>query len=655
MNQDLENVTNEPVDETNPVVISTETTNNDTVSALEPVVMSTASTESVANENLTTEEPNLDLSQEISDEENELESVEEMPDYSHLSKTDLLQTALKAASDKELGEALLIFKAIKPFLDQAIAEEKAEALAKFLEEGGEKDSFEFRGDSIKEEFNTAFIALKQRKEDARKRQETEKQENLRKKEAILEEIKKLNESEETANSLKRLKELQSEWKLIKNVPKEHIDTLWESYRVLNEIFYDRLSINNELKDLDRSKNLDQKIELISRVSDLLKEDNIKKAVISVKKYQEEWKFIGPVAREASDDIWNRFKLEVDKVYEKIKAKTEELEEVRKQNLAAKQELLAKAKELANLKTNRIKEWMDQSVVLNELMESWKKIGHVPMAVREEVWNEFREARNTFYANKNNFFKQMHSERNANLKAKEDLCEKAESIAANPIDWNKQTDELKRLQEAWKKIGPAPDKVNDAVWRRFRNACDSFFAKKSERYASQIAEQTENLNQKMALIEKLESLNTTENTQNIFADLKQIQSEWNAIGFVPAAKKDSINKQYNDLLDKLYAKHKQLNKEMREDRDKQNFELLANSPNGAQKLQREEKILLERIRGMKKDIETWDNNLGFFKSGNSKNPLAEQIQSKIDIANKHIAGLEEKLRAIKALKNKPTEE
>jgi hypothetical protein len=214
--------------------------------------------------------------------------------------------------------------------------------------------------------------------------------------------------------------------------------------------------------------------------------------------------------------------------------------------------------------------------------------------------------------------------------------------------------LKKLQEAWKKIGQAPQKVNDAVWRRFRTACDSFFEKKSERYASQQTEQLANLGAKQALITKLEELSVAENAGNIFGELKQIQTDWNAIGFVPVSQKEPINKKYNDLLDKLYGKHKQLNKEMRDDRDKQSFELLAGSPNGLMKLQREEKILQERIRGIKKDMETWDNNLGFFKSGNSKNPLAEQIQDKIEIAKKHVVALEEKLKALKALKNKPAE-
>ena len=677
MNPELENVTNEPMEVNTPEVNPTEPVIVEAIAEANNVVEETpelpvaempqasevvetppavsAVLEEIVEPALTIApvESNLDLP-ELSAEEHELEAAEELPDFASFSKAELLEAALKASKEKELEEAIMLFKVIKLHLDIHFSEEKAQALAKFIEDGGDKDGFEFRGDSSKEEFNALFNELKQRKDDARKRQEAERLDNLNKKEAILEEIKKLNESEETSNSLKKLKELQGEWKKIKNVPKEHVEKLWESYRVLNEIFYDRLSINNELKDLDRSKNLDHKIELIGKVNELTNETNIKKALMGVKRYTEEWRFIGPVAREASDDIWNRFKAEVDKVYAIIKAKTEELEGVRQQNLVAKKELLEKAQALALFQTQRIKDWMEQSEAANELMEAWKKTGHVPMAVRDQIWNEFREARNAFFTNKNNFFKAMHTERNANLKAKEELCVKAEHIAANPIDWNKQTDELKKMQEAWKKIGQAPEKINDAVWKRFRTACDSFFAKKSERYASQLTEQTENLAAKDALIQKLEGLNTAENSENIFQELKQIQTDWNAIGFVPVAQKEPINKKYNDLLDKHYAKHKQLSKEIRGDRDKQNFELLATSPNGAAKLQREEKILQERIRGIKKDMETWDNNLGFFKSGNSKNPLAEQIQDKIEIAKNHVAGLEEKLKALKALRNKPAE-
>ncbi|MCK6611010.1 MAG: DUF349 domain-containing protein [Bacteroidia bacterium] len=635
MNQELENVNPETEVQDVPVVESS------SVEATEPATTEPAAISS---------EITLETIDNHTDEtEHELDVVEELPDFSSLPKEDLLQAALKAAAEKEVDEAISVLKAIRPVLEHHLQEEQATALSKFLEDGGEKDNFEFRGDGTREKFNEAFRGLKQKKEEAKRKQEEEKMANLRKKEAILDEIKKLNETEESEGSLAKIRELQSEWKKIKHVPKEHIEPLWERYRILLDIFYDRLSIYNELKDLDRAKNLDHKIELLAQVSRLLAEEtSIKKMLISVKKFQEEWRNIGPVAKDASEDIWNRFKAEVDKVYDLIKSRSAEIEAERHANLEAKKELLAKAKELSAFKTVRTKEWMEKSTFSNELMEQWKKIGHVPMAVRDSIWNEFREARNTFYSNKNQFFKTMHAERNANLKAKEVLCERAESISANPIDWAKQTEELKKLQEDWKKIGPAPDKVNDAVWKRFRTACDSFFAKKAERYASVKEEQTQNLEAKKALIARLENLLNTE-VENAFPEMKQIQSEWNAIGFVPMGQKDAINKQYNELLDKLYGKYKQLNRDMRQERDRENFEMLASSPNGNQKLQREEKVLLERIRNLKKDIETWDNNLGFFKSGNGKNPMAEQIHSKIEIAQKHIKGLEEKLKVLRDLK------
>jgi len=612
------------------------------------------STSNVTNLDVTVEPVIDNQVAELSEEEHEIATLEELPDFANLKKEELLQLAETAIAEKEINEAISILKAIKPTLEHIWQEEQAIALEKYMEEGGDKDSFEFKGDGSKDRFNNAFKVIKQKKEEARLRQEAEKLANLKQKEAILEEIKKLNDGEETAGSLNRLKELQADWKKIKHVPKENADELWERYRVLVEIFYDRLSINNELKDLDRSKNLDAKIELIAQVSHLTKEENsIKKILINVKKLQEDWRNIGPVAKEASDDIWNRFKAEVDKVFDYIKSKSAEVEAERTANLNAKNELLATAKELSNFKSIKIKEWMEKTTISNELMESWKKIGHVPMAAREQVWNEFKDARNTFYTNKNQFFKTLHTERNNNLKAKESLCEIAESIANQPIDWAKQTDELKKLQESWKKIGPAPDKVNDAIWKRFRSACDLFFEKKAERYASVKEEQEKNLALKNDLIQKLESLLTQE-LSNPFQDLKQIQNEWSAIGYVPNASKDAVHKKYTELLDKLYGKYKQLNREIRLEKDKESFEQLASSPNGNQKLQREEKILGERIKGMKKDIETWENNLGFFKSGNAKNPMAEQIIQKIEIAKKHIQGLEEKMKVLKDLKKQKPE-
>lgn len=621
--------------------LNTEEATVEPVEVVNPLVETTNASE-------TSEQPVAEHEADQDDADaNEMHEHEEMPNFTEMSKESLVEFANQVLQSKTTAEAIAIFREIQPVLDQLEKEETELALEKFIEEGGEKDDFEYKNDGKLEWFYATYKELKNKRNSERKAAEAERINNLKRKEEILEKMKELVENEETAQSLQQLKDLQSEWKLIRNIPKESIERLWETYHVLNERFYDRLSINNELKELDRSKNLDLKINLIAEVSKLAEETSIKKALISVKKLQEEWKHIGPVAREASEDIWQRFKAEVDKIYEQIKAKTAEMDALREQNLALKKQLIAKAKELSTFKSVRIKEWMDKAKEAADLMNEWKKIGYVPLALRDSIWEEFKSLRNEFYNNKNNFFKDLQNERKENLKAKELLCEQAEHIAQNPIDWNKQANELKDLQNKWKNIGQVPEKQNDLIWKRFRAACDNFFEQKTKYFESQKSEQLQNLEAKKQILLQLEELQQNEEVDNVFAQLKEIQQNWNQIGFVPFKEKDALQKRYSELLDTLYGKFKQLSKDMRVEREKQHLELIAQSPNGNQKIKREEKVLAERIRGLQKDIDTWENNLGFFKSGNSVNPMAEQIENKIAIARKHIEQLKEKLKIVKS--------
>jgi hypothetical protein len=579
------------------------------------------------------------------------ETAEQL-DYANKTKDELLAIAIQAMSDKPQSEALQVFKDIKPHFDAALNEEQNAAMQKFIEEGGEKDDFEYKaGVTARDTFNKAIKDLRDKISAAKAIAEAERVKNLRAKENILDQIKALNSSEETKESLTKLKELQTEWKKIKNVPKEHVERLWESYRVLNEIFYDKLSIDNEIAQLDRERNLDAKIDLCKKVSELAEEKSIKSALIAVKKYQEDWRNIGPVPKEANEEIWTRFKAEVDKIYASIKAETEKNEAVRQANLVLKLALIEKSKELATYATTRIKDWMEKTKEANELMEEWKKIGYVPMAEREKVWEEFKDIRNTFFNNKNNWFKSFNAVRNENLKKKQELVKEAENIAAAPIDWGKQTATIKNLQEQWKQVGPVPDKFNDEIWKKFRTACDLFFEKKAERFAEQNAEQGGNLIAKKELITQLEAMaaNEAENP-NALNELKTIQDAWSKIGFVPNKDKDAISKAYNDLLDKIYGRHRELRKNMRQADDRAHFESLANNNDGGQRLQREERILQERIKGLKTDIDTWDNNLGFFKNTNAKNEMVIQINDKIAAAKRMIKELEDKIKTIRTLKN-----
>jgi hypothetical protein len=586
---------------------------------------------------------------ELSEEEKEMEAFadDELPNFSTYTKEQLVETAIEVVKTKEMLEATRYMKVIKPLLDQLLQEEQNAALAQFIEEGGIKDDFKFTtGDKSREQFNNASKELKQKKIDEKQRQEAEKLDNLKKKHLLLEKIKALTEGEETKDSLTKLKEFQTEWKSIRNVPKEHIEKLWESYHLYIHNFYDNLSMFNELKDLDRRKNLDQKIDLTKKVSELALEPSTKKVVILLKKYQEEWKSVGPVPKESNDDIWNRFKQECDRIYEMIKAVMAENERKREENLTSKKELLAKALELSNIHSARIKEWLEHSTTANQLMEEWKKVGMIPIKYKESLWEEFRTARNTFYNNKNEFFKKMHAERNHNLKLKTELCEKAEAISANPIDLNKQTDELKKMQDHWKAIGPVHEKISDAIWKRFRTACDTFFELKAKYYAGQAEEHKKNLEIKNSLLVQLEELLNREDGATIIADLKSLQEQWNQAGFVPMNAKEAVNKKYNELTDKVFNKFKQAHTAIRDSKDRSHFEALLNSPNGSERLKREERFLQDKIRGMKSDIDTWDNNLGFFAKSKGENPMVDQIKEKIVGAEKQIKQLEEKVKLIR---------
>jgi hypothetical protein len=620
-----------------------------------PELNSTVSTDSLVDQQNTVDSESTDEQKDEQHIQNdaelniELEVVEDdLYKLDELDKNQLLDFAQKSTIEQSPEISLKYLKQIKKHLENILDMEYQQALSEFIENGGNKDDFAFKtNDPFKEKISNLIKDSKNKLQEQKQRQELEKASNLVLKLKILDEIKLLSEEEEHEGSLKKLKDLQTQWRSIRNIPKEQIDSLWETYHIYIHQFYDRLSIYNELKDLDRRKNLDHKIELIEKVSQLMNEINSKRALINLKRYQEEWKSIGPVPKEANEEIWNRFRLECDKVYEMIKSIQLENDKIREDNLLLKKELLAKALALSNTSTTKIKEWVSNTQLANELMEEWKKIGMVPLKYRESIWEEFRLARNDFFNNKNNFFKKLQGERTENLKQKTTICEKAENISTHAIEWNKATDEIKKLQEEWKKIGSTHDKLSDVLWKRFRTACDVFFERKASHYSTQVEEQKNNLTIKTDLLNQLGLLLEKEDGTDILIDLKKIQDLWNNTGFVPMSEKDKIAKKYAELNDKVFSKFKEASSAIKDIKEKSHWDVILSSPNGSQKIKREERILIERIKGIQTDIITWDNNLGFFSKGNKgENPMKKQIEDKIEIAQRNIVQLEQKLKTLR---------
>jgi hypothetical protein len=569
-------------------------------------------------------------------------------DYSGMNKEELVESAEKAAQLEDIKEASEIIKAIRPIIDSIFTDEYNAALEAFINEGNEKDDFEYKEDELKQKFYDAHKTVQTKRAEYRKRAEDEKQKNLIAKREILEKLKVLTESDETENSLEEVKELQREWKKIRVVPQEFVQELWDSYRFYLDKFYDNVSINYELKDLDRKKNLENKIELCKKVSELEEEKSIKKALILLNKYHEEWKNTGPVPKEFNEEIWKRFKDASDQIYEQKKQEIEKLQEIRKQNYELKKAICERMEVLTSTKPNKPKEWINMTKQVNDLFEEWRKIGKVPREHNDSIWGRFRELRTSFFNEKNAFFKVLNAEKAENLKKKTEICERAEALQDSE-DWQKTANQLKAMQAEWKKIGPVPEKVSDAIWKRFRAACDTFFNKKEEQFKSQKEEQLQNLEKKKELIAKLETLlNSEGETEAVFGEVKQLQQEWSKIGFVPFSNKKEIQAKFSDAMDKLYKKLKRNPEEMSEARLKDHYEEISKLPNFKGKLKDEERKVRDKIKFLRNDVETLENNMGFFKQGNLKgnNPFAKQVEEKIKKANGQLERLERELKVIR---------
>lgn len=572
---------------------------------------------------------------------------EEETDLSALSVEQLVELIEGASKQDDLASASRISKEVKSILEGIFAVEEQAALEAFIEEGNEKDDFSAKPNEFKSRFFDAYKKIQARKGEQRQRIEEEKQKNLEIKRRILEDLKALTETDENSDSLDKIKELQNEWKKIRAVPHEYVQELWDAYRFYLDKFYDNLSINFELKELDRKKNLEAKIDLCMKVDQLQEEPSVKVAMNLLNKFHDEWKHTGPVPKEYSEEIWTRFKAASDKIYEQKKVQMDELREMRRKNLELKTALNEKLEQVATLLYDKPKEWIAKTEIINGLFEEWKKIGPVPKEQNESVWGRFKDLRNHFYRQKNNYFKQLNKEKTDNLSLKEALVAKAESLKDSE-DWLKTTNELIRLQGEWKKVGPVIEKHSDEVWKRFRAACDSFFTKKEEHFKGQKDEQEQNLDAKKQILEEIKALEALTEAQSdeVFKKLREYQKSWNAAGYVPIKFKNQLQKDFTTLVDALYKKHKRNAEDMKEGQLQEHYGELATSADGKKRLQAEERRVKEKLRFLKNDIETLENNIGFFSNSKTAGPLIKGIKDKIARANEQMDRLQKELDTIK---------
>ena len=551
-----------------------------------------------------------------------------------------------------LAEEIITIKTkvalIKVAFLRILKEEKQLALDKFIEEGGKKEDFKAEDSKLEKRFNKAFEIYRKNRIKFNEQQEKVKLVNLDKKKEILEKLKELIGSEETLKkTYDEFRTLQTEWKEIGMVPSGEVSNLWQSYHFLVEKFFDKVKINKELRDLDMKKNLELKVELCEKAEELLLETSIIKSFKQLQKFHEEWKSIGPVPQEQSDDIWERFKGATDKINERRREHYGKMQEDQEKNLLAKTGLCEQAEELLTSNPDSLNAWQNQTNKMNELFNVWRSIGRTPKRENTEIWDRFKGSMNTFFTNKKEFLGVIKQEQLNNYNLKIDLCVEAEAVK-DSTDWKKTTQDLIRLQQEWKKLGPVPRKHADKIWKRFRAACDEFFNSKSSHFSSVHENEQVNLDKKKELIEKVKAHKYTDDKSKNLDILKDFQREWMEIGYVPMKDKEKVQKQFRETVDAKLDELKISSSEFSNASYATRMEAVKDSPDADRVYRKEISFLTVKINKLRDDVNLWENNLGFFANSKQADILKQEFEQKIEKARQELAAMEAKVKYLRKM-------
>ena len=583
--------------------------------------------------------PEMENAPEIDDEE----LVEDNNELDGLNKLQLVVMLEELVQNVDIQSIKDKVAAIRLHFNKLNKEDLDNELDQFLQGGGEAESFQHVEDPIEQRFNTAFGIFKANRAKQNEDLEKQKVENLAKKQAILDELKEIIASDD---SLKKtyddFRALQDRWKEIGPVPATENSNLWNNYHFLVEKFFDKVRIGRELRDLDMKKNLDAKIELCEKAEELLDEKSITKAFKALQKLHEDWKEIGPVPQEKKDEIWERFKAATDKINQIRREHYSKIEEEQSANLEAKKALCEKADELVAEDYTSVNAWQKKSTELSELFSVWKTLGPANKKDNEEIWQRFRGTMDSFFAKKKAFFATLKDRQTENLERKTQLCIEAEGLM-DSTEWKSATEQMKKLQEEWKTIGPVPKRHADKIWKRFRAACDTFFNRKNEHFSGRRTEEEANLAAKKALIEEIKAFELGSNRNENMDALKAFQKRWIEIGYVPMKYKDSINKEYRELIDGYFDMMRKNQNEASTNEFREMMEGWKDDPNAGERVRKESSKLQIRIQKLREEISVLENNIGFFSNSKNSELMRAEYEKKINKAKEDLKVLEEKLK------------
>lgn len=586
--------------------------------------------------------PALDIAQ-VADDHQEEEKTDGRRIHS-MSKEEL-RDALKDIVDSDNMEAHKEVTAIKQAFFNLKSRENIELLDAYVEAGNDPATFSAQPDEVENELKSLYAEFKERRAAYLAAEEARRADNLEKKQEILTRMEEIAGDIDNVNTkFPEFQQLQVDFKEIKDVPATAETDIWKQFQNVVERFYDNLKINKELRDFDFKKNLEAKHALIDEAKKLESVSDPVAAFRLLQGLHDQWRAIGPVAKEIRDEIWDEFK-DASTV---INKRHQDYFEQRKASELANEEAKTKlCEEIETIKSDEIKTFADWNATTErivELQKKWKEYGYASKKANTVLYNRFRKACDDFFAAKAAYFQRTKDELNSNLEKKTSLCEKAEALK-NSDDVKKATDEIVKLQTEWKSIGSVPRKHSDALWQRFTSACNYFFDERKRQNKERHREEQENLDRKRDIIARLSELPKDGDRREIMPKIKELQAEWQTVGFVPFKMKDKIFTEYRAVCDALYDAYNQ-----REARQRMsNFQNRVSELKGdGNKINRERDRLIRVCESRRMELKTIENNMGFFSVKSSAgNSMLKDMENKVKRIKEDIKELEAKIALLDA--------
>jgi hypothetical protein len=560
------------------------------------------------------------------------------------SKKEIIERLKEIAGSDETPEKAEVDHLKTAFYKLHFAEREAQQKA-YLDDGGDPEKFQVLPDEDEETFKAEMTIIKEKRQKAFLALEEEKQQNLKRKEGIIEQIKAMVTTPEEANkNFDQLKKLQQEWKEIKMVPAEKANELWRNYQLYVEQFYDLLNLNREAREYDFKKNLEKKTRLCEAAEKLADEPDVISAFHQLQELHQEYRETGPVAKELREQIWTRFKAASTVINKRHQQHFEELRSREEENLTKKTALCEKVEEIARQENKTSADWEKHTKEIIAVQQEWKTIGFAPQKMNVKIFERFRAACDDFFGRKGEFFKQLKAQFAENAEKKKALVEKAQALT-DSTDWKATSDKLIALQKEWKTIGMVPKKLGDQLWHDFLTACNHFFEARNAVHAGTRNEEHENLNRKRDIIARLQQL-LEDAGDDLQEKVQQLTEQYGKIGHVPYKEKDKLYKEYHEVLDRLYKDLHVTAARRRMDNFRSNLKKVADR--GADALDNERGRLMRRFEQLKQEVNTYENNLGFLNISSKKgNSLIDEMNRRIQKLKDDMEEVKQKIKAIDA--------